>query len=369
MTGVYTKNGKQRDKEEYTKMAGEIVDNIKRLGFNTVFIQLRPNADSIYPSKLFPASRYACGKYGNEFDYDPFDIFIKLAHQADISVHGWINPLRCMTESEMNDIPKNSQLAIWKENKDGKYIVNVDSRYYLNPAYKEVREYIAKGASEILELYPVDGIHIDDYFYPTTEEYFDALAYAEYLNNNRYLSLEDFRRNNINLLVKELYNTVKENNSNALFGVSPSGNSERNFNTLYADVELWCQKIGYVDYICPQVYFGFEHSTHAFDKICNEFSNMIKNDDVKLIVGMTLGKAASASDGDRDKYAGAGENEWIDNKNILQRSLEYTKEIKNCSGVAFFSYQYFYDPQTNKENKKTADERNSLLPALKVIGD
>ena len=94
---------------------------------------------------------------------------------------------------------------------------------------------------------------------------------------------------------------------------------------------------------------------------------MIKIDGIKLIIGMSLGKAASAADGNIDAYAGVGANEWIKSKNILLRSLEYTRSLDKCSGVAYFSYQYFFDPLTNIENKKTAEERNNLLPTFKYI--
>ena len=127
-----------------------------------------------------------------------------------------------------------------------------------------------------------------------------------------------------------------------------------NYNKLCADVYTWCANGGYVDYICPQVYFGFEHSTCDFVKVCREFENMIKNENIKLIVGMTLGKAIS----EIDEYAGAGKYEWRDNKDILKRELEYTMTMQKCKGVAYFSYQYFFENGAEEELSK-------LLPVLK----
>ena len=126
-----------------------------------------------------------------------------------------------------------------------------------------------------------------------------------------------------------------------------------NYNKLYADVYEWCGSEGYIDYICPQVYFGFEHSTCGFVKVCREFSNMIKNTDIRLIVGMTLGKAVS----EFDQYAGEGKDEWKNSKDILKRELEYTMTLDKCSGVSYFSYQYFFGGEAR-------EEISNLLPVL-----
>ena len=361
MYSVYTENGNQRAKASYTKLVKQIVSNVSALGFNTVFIQLRPNGDSVYPSEIYPPSKYVCGSYAGSFSYDPFEIFLELAHNEGLSVHGWINPMRCMSEDEITQIDTTYKLSEWYANKNTSCLVLVNGRYYINPAYSEARSLICDGAAEILQKYDIDGIHIDDYFYPTTDESFDR---ESYLSSKSKLGLAEFRRQNINKLVKELYDTVKKERPSALFGVSPGGNTERNYNTLYADTARWCAEEGYIDYICPQVYFGFEHSICAFDKVCDEFSQMIKTDSVKLIIGMTLGKAVSAYDGGIDTYAGEGKNEWIDNKDVLARAFEYTENLKNCVGVSYFSYQYFYDPVTSIPNQKSAEELTNLLPLL-----
>ena len=134
-----------------------------------------------------------------------------------------------------------------------------------------------------------------------------------------------------------------------------------NYNKLYADVYEWCGNEGYIDYICPQIYFGFEHDTCDFKKLCREFSDMIKCDEIRLIIGMTLGKAVSET----DTYAGDGKDEWKDSKDILKKELEYTMKLSKCSGVAYFCYQYFFDPLTGEEISAAAEERQNLIPLLK----
>ena len=362
---VYTDMDGQRDETDFCLRIDKILSNVVELGINTVFVQVRPFADSFYPSDVYPISSYVSGEYGKKISYDPFEIILDAAHERGLSVHAWINPLRAMTVSEMGKIDDSYKIREWYDDpsKRGKYIVEVGGRLYLNPAYEEVRELVAKGASEIVRNYDVDGVHLDDYFYPTTDESFDRSAYQRYISTGGRLSLADFRRENINSLIRELYSAVKTENQSVLFGISPAGNMQNNYNELYADVAVWCRSEGYIDYLCPQLYFGFEHSTCAFDKLCLEFSDMIKLDGIKLIIGMSLGKAKSGY----DAYAGGGKYEWRDNKDVLYRQLKYTESVDNCSGVSYFCYQYFYDVLTGEKVKETSAEVKKFIPLLKTI--
>ena len=152
-----------------------------------------------------------------------------------------------------------------------------------------------------------------------------------------------------------------------LFLISPAGNFNTVFDSMYADIYEWCGKPGYVDYICPQAYFGFEHSTCDYVKVVTTYQGMIKTDKVKLIVGLSLGKANSGYGGGEDQWAGTGRREWIEHRDILVRELEYTKKLKKCKGVAVFCYQYFHDPVTGADVRETADERSLFVPLLKTI--
>lgn len=125
------------------------------------------------------------------------------------------------------------------------------SYYYLNPGYSESNELISAGVKEIVCNYDVDGIHIDDYFYPTTNASFDKDAFSA----SGYSSLSAFRTDNCTKTVKALYSAVKETNSTALFGIAPQGNIQNNYDFMYADVRTWCAGRDYIDYIMPQIYF------------------------------------------------------------------------------------------------------------------
>lgn len=360
---VYSKNGAQRSEAEFRSLMKRIFENVALNGFNTVFIQVRPFADSFYPSEYYPPSSFVTGKYGNDFEYDPFKIIISLAHENNLSVHAWINPLRGMYESEIAFVDGKYAVKRWfsDETKNGKYIVKCGSRYYFNPAYDEVRKLIVDGAAEITKKYDVDGLHMDDYFYPTTDESFDKSAFDNYVAGGGNETLADFRRDSLNKLVSGFYSAVKSVSKDLLFGVSPGGNINTAFSYLYADVYTWGSVPGYVDYLCPQVYFGLEHETYDFAKVCNVWQDVVKADGIDLMIGMTLGKALAGS----DLNAGTGKYEWTENKDVLARCLSYTKNLKNCRGVSIFCYQYFYDPVIGTSVAETEAERNNFIPLLK----
>jgi len=365
MNGLYCTGSTQTSESNFRSKIKTVLKNVKSNGFNTVIVQMRPNADSMYPSDVYPMSVYVVGAYGKEAAYDPISIFIEEAHALDLSFHAWINPMRCMTVSQIASVQDRYRLKQWYSSSEykGKYVVAVGNNYYLNPAYEEVRQLIIDGAKEILEKYDVDGLHMDDYFYPTTDASFDSQAYASYKAASGSLSLADYRRSVLNELVSGLYASVKEKNPDILFGISPAGNINTVYEKQYADVYTWCSSDKYIDYICPQVYFGLEHQTYDFKKVCQTFQNIIKNDNIDLIIGMTLGKAKSKT----DQYAGSGKNEWAEHTDILKRCLEYTNTLEKCAGVSYFCYQYFYNPTSGSQVSETRAERNNFIPVLKEI--
>lgn len=357
MSAIYCDKGTQRNKESFTALVKTMLANIQKDKFNTIFLQLRPNGDSMYTSLIYPVSKYVSGAYGKGISYDAVGIFIKEAHALGISVHGWINPLRLMTPAEIEKISDSYLIKKWYKEKSGK-VVQVGDRLYLNPAYEDVRNLIFDGAKEIMSRYDIDGIHMDDYFYPTTEASFDEKEFTESGVND----LGEFRRNNINKLVKGLYSAVKSTNQKALYGISPAGNIYSLKDQYYADAYLWCSESGYIDYIMPQLYFGFLNKYCPFDKILKDWADAVKNPDVKLIVGLTASKAVQAVSGAIDTYAGTeeGKNEWINNKDILFRSMTAVKNEKKSAGYCFFSYQYFYNVLTGEPNPDFAQERQNL---------
>ena len=363
---IYQSGGKQRSEIEFKILIKKVLDNLKKDGYNTIIVQVRPYADSFYPSEYYPISNFVSGKFGDEDIYDPFEIIIDLAHEREFSVHAWLNPMRGMTTKEIITVPEKYLVKQWYVNEDtkGKYIVELNDRLYLNPAYYEVRSLIANGAKEVCEKYNVDGVHIDDYFYPTTDASFDKYAFDEFRNNGGKSTLDKFRNEMLDLMVSEIYSSIKSIDEKILFGVSPAGNINNTYKQLYADVYKWCSEEGYLDYICPQIYFGLEHATYDFVSVYNTWKSIIKNDDIRLVVGMTLGKAKQGF----DNYAGSGKNEWSEHKDIIKRCMEYLLDKDECSGISIFCYQYMYDALSGVSVVETKIERDNMFNILQDLG-
>lgn len=349
MQPIYRDGNKQREKADYVNRVTTLLSALEKDNFNTLFLQLRPNGDSMYQSELYPLSKYVAGAYGGELSYDPVEIFITLAKERGFAVHGWINPLRLMTETEMASVPEGYAIKTWYTASTGQ-VKAYEGRLYLDPAYPEVRELICDGASEMLAKYPLDGIHMDDYFYPTTEESFDREEFFA----SGYGDLGDFRRANINALVEGLYRTAHEHGK--VYGVSPAGNLYSLREGDFADVAVWCKE-GYVDYLMPQLYFGFENKYCPFPQILTDWAEVTEGSNVKLYVGLAASKAVLARQGEMDAFAGteAGKNEWILHTNVLARSLEALYGEAQAAGYCFFSLSYLYD-------LKTCEVRGELLP-------
>lgn len=345
---------KNKTKAEFKSAVGKIYDNCTSIGINTVYVHARAFGDAFYDSDLFPFTKYISGDIGVKVSYDPYEILIDEAKKRGISFHAWINPLRLCTAEDMKLIKSGYVIRDWYDNPDlkGKYIVNVSGTWYLNPAYDEAIQLVCDGVKEILTKYDVDGIHIDDYFYPTTDASFDSSAF----NNSSYSSLSAFRINNCNKLVKGIYDTVHKYSNNAVFGASTQGSFENNLNQLYADAEAWC-KGGYVDYFAPQIYYGFNNSTQPYEKCTDTWAKLVKGTDVKLYIGLAVYKI-----GKEDTWAGNGKWEWCNTETMLKRQTEYARKA-GCDGIVLYSYNYLFTGGYVTETIKK--EIANLKPLLK----
>ncbi len=356
MHPIFRDGGKQRDKEDFREKIEVMMSNLKRDGFDTVFLQIRPNGDSMYESEIYPLSKYIAGVYGGRIEYDAIDIYLSSAKRHGISVHAWINPFRLCHESELND-HATGKLYEWANEGYGKRIERgSDGILYLDPSYQEATDLIVSGVNEILKKYSFDGIHIDDYFYPTEFEFDDESEF----NASGYADKGDFRRANINRTVKAIYEAVHKFD-NRVFGISPAGNIYSLENGWYADIYRWCEEDGFVDYVMPQLYFGFENATCPFETVLKDWCDAVKNEKTKLFIGLSAAKCALGSEGQADTYAGEkGKFEWRDNKDILARSLKVINESEKVKGYCIFTYSSFYDPLTGENNPLTVEEKTAF---------
>ncbi len=343
---------KNKTKSQFRNNIGEYFDNVKSIGFNTVYVHVRAFGDAYYDSDLFPATDNFNGTVGTKNSFDALQIMIEEAHDRGLSIHAWVNPMRLMTDSQMKSVPDNYTIKKWynSDKYRGTYIVKSGDKWYLNPAYKAVTDLIADGVAEIAANYKVDGIQIDDYFYPTTAASFDSAAFKQ---DNSGLSLSNWRIKNVNTMVKKIYSAAHKANSEIVFGISPQGSVENNYNELYADVKTWCSSSGYCDYILPQVYFGFNNVALPYEKTILQWQKMCSSGDIKLVIGLAAYKIGAV-----DNYAGSSaKNEWKNNSDIISRQMALAKELDLYGGVAIYRYDSLFNPtsdvssQVNKELK------------------
>ncbi len=341
-----------KDETAFRKEFAAMLDNCAGFGINTLYVHVRAFGDAYYYSSLFPFTKNMTGTVGKRTSYDPLKIMLSEAHSRGMSFHAWINPLRLGSGTDVAAVSSDYPVGKWYAGTEkGKYIVNVNGTWYLNPAYSAVRQLIGDNVREIVSLYDVDGIHIDDYFYPTIDASFDSAAFA----GSGYQTLSAFRIANCSAMVKEMYTAAHECGS-AIFGAAPQGNNINNLNQLYADTKAWCAG-GYIDYFTPQIYYGFENSGVSFAACVDEWAGIVKGRNTKLYAGLSVYKA-----GAEDKWAGAGKYEWQNTNTMLKRQTEYA-EANGCGGIALYSYSYLFD--SGYMNSATKVEADNLKPLLK----
>lgn len=337
-------NGMQSSSESvFRNSISAVYDNCVSLGLNTVYVHARSHGDAYYDSDYFPKTKYIDG------GFDALKIMVEEAHKRGLSFQAWINPLRMCSVS---DIEREKGYPIYNWRGDNR-LVRVGDNYYLNPAYSEVISLIADGAREIVANYDVDGIHIDDYFYPTTDASFDSIEFQ----NSSYSTLSEFRLSNCDKLVSSLYSAVKSANPSALFGVSCQGSINNNYNQMYADVKKWCANPGYTDYIMPQIYYGFSNSTEPYSTCVKTWDGLAQSGRIPLIVGLSVSKI-----GLEDKWAGAGRNEWITDSEILKRQFSEAYELPAYGGVCLYSYNSVFNPVSSVKSQVDRE-----INALKTV--
>lgn len=340
-----------------------MIRNVKESGLNTIILQVRPFSDAIYPSRIFPLSYTVAGTEGGKRDFDILAYFIEQAHKESLKIHAWINPYRIRNTTDISEISEENPCFKWLNTNKVKVIEG--KGIYYNPADSDVMDLIVEGVKEIVTNYSVDGIIFDDYFYP--DESIDLENYEEIKNT---ISLSDYRLSNTNTLVKMVYDAIKEENDKVLFGISPDGNITNNYEMHYADIKKWLKEDGYIDYIMPQIYYGFYHETKPFIETLKEWESLIEND-VLIYPALALYKA-----GEVDQYAKSGSNEWIENDDIIVKQMKVITEkasnqnkeqlVENSPypsyGYSLFRYDFLFTATSNEQLLK---ERENLLTWLK----
>lgn len=336
--------------ERFVNMIDEMFDNVAALGMNAVVVHVRPFGDAFYPSEYFPWSKYISGTQGVNPGFDPLKYMVDAAHERGLEFHAWINPYRVTSGStDINQLSKDNSARKWltdKNKSNDRRVLTFGGSLYYNPADNWVQLLIRDGIEEIVTNYDVDGIHFDDYFYPVLganyKKNFDSVEYNEYYdwckkNDVKIKSIADWRRNNVNKLIKKVYQLIKKQDEKVVFGISPGGFLDYLImeDRYYCDIKTWLSKPGYIDYLCPQLYWSFSHSKYPYDKTLKKWLELHTNPDVKMYVGIAVYKSGSNE-----------ETEWKKDPNVLKKQIEYGRTTGDVEGFLYFRYDYFYKKTT-----------------------
>jgi len=321
---------KQQQEEAIT-----LLDLMVKNGMNAVIFQVRPTSDTFYPSTMEPWSRYLTGTPGQDPGYDPLAFWIEESHKRQLEFHAWFNPFRIAQNA--NEPLSSAHIAF----KYPQWVVKYGGKLYFNPALEETRDFIAAVVKDVVLHYDIDAVHFDDYFYPYPEQGAEFPDIDEFKRNPRHFGpnqLADWRRNNVDLTIQLLSQTIKETKPWVKFGISPFGvwrNSDKdprgsmtragvtNYDDLYADILKWL-KYGWIDYVTPQIYWQIGHPTADYKTLLDWWSQNSFNRDV--YIGHALYKIDEKS----------STPEWKQGTQIPQQ-IRLTRENPNIRGSVFFS--------------------------------
>lgn len=327
----------------------KMISALKSNKFNMIILQVRSFSDAIYESQYFPWSMVISENEGEAYHFDVLAYFIEMSHKNNLELHAWINPYRIRTNNDVSTITVKNPAYNLLETND----VDIsDNGIYYNPASSNVQKLILDGIEEILENYQVDGIHFDDYFYPNLD--IDNENYLEYSKHND-ISKDKYHLLMVNNLVKETHKLTKKHH--VVFGISPEGNIENNYSKNQADVYTWAKSNEYVDYLMPQIYYGFQNEAAPFYNVLKKWDNLVRESDVKILPALAFYKSNQ-----EDLYAKNGKYEWIENDDIIMRQVLLSRNMQSYAGFALFRYDSIF-------KEEVTEVVNSEIKNLKKIMD
>ena len=339
-------------KQKLMSELDDIINTAKKLGFNAIFFQVRPSADALYDSDIFPISKYAYGsqRMFSEGDFDILGYLLENAHQNNIRVHAWVNPLRVTAGSaSAPETSVDALYALHPARKNPEWVrAYADGKLYFDAGIPEVRDLVASGVREIVERYDVDGVIFDDYFYPypvseeidggsVDIEFDDAATYKKY--GEGYESLGDFRRDSINKMVKSCYDAIKEVDPECLFGVAPFGIWQNDdgknggsatgglssYNDIYCDPLAWAEG-GYIDYLAPQIYWRFTTGIAPYGELVDWWNAALDGTGVELYIAHGVYLYDS----------------WKNIDSEITRQIDYAREKLHYKGSILYGYAAIY---------------------------
>ncbi len=372
----YMKKNTEQNKAYLTRL----VTQLKEDGFNAIIFQVRPEGDAFYQSEMEPWSRFLTGKTGKAPAemWDPMAFIIDLCHRNHIEFHAWINPYRMgASKGRKTEHPLYGEHPEW--------FVQYGGRWYLNPGRPESRAYIRAIVNDIVSRYDIDAIHMDDYFYPYPEngEKFNDEAefrmYAPQMNFdvNNPASLGNFRRRNVDILIKYIHQDIQKRKPWVKFGISPFGiyrnrtsweegsatNGLQCYDDLYADVLRWAQS-GWIDYVMPQLYWEIGHKQADYTTLVQWWNDHIPVA-CQLIVGISIERSLDKGPDGKPALDLRSSHTHLMNKLNLCRSLD------QVDGECFW---YGYQVEDNAWHvadflREGVYETPTFTPAFTAVSD
>ncbi|SNS22706.1 Uncharacterized lipoprotein YddW, UPF0748 family [Belliella buryatensis] len=338
-----------------------LLDYYQNLNFNAVIVQVRTAGDAFYPSRFAPWSKYLTGQQGKKPNTteDPLSWMILQAHQRGMEFHAWLNPYRATFDLATDQLSPQHDFY-----KHPDWMIKYGNKYYYNPGIPEVRKHLTNIIQEVVQNYDIDAIHFDDYFYPYKVEkeiFRDQDTYKKFAQGQ---SLEDWRRNNVNLLIKEVHQTIIAQKPWVQFGISPFGvwrNKDKdqngsntragvtNYDDLFADPITW-MKNGWIDYIIPQLYWSMDYNLAAHRELVSWWAR--NSHQTKIYIGNSPYKIRDNAD-----------KAW-DNPSEISNQIEFARNFKEIAGNAFFSANSLYTKNKDVANlvKKENYRFRTLTP-------
>lgn len=307
---------KDKSESAFRQNADKMFRRIRDNGCNTVFFHVRAFDDAIWLSDNFEFSSYM-GEY--EPDYDPLAILVESAHKYKLSFHAWMNPYR-ITQKKVYD-----------------------------PSQQSTKSRILLAVKEVIDGYPVDGVHFDDYFYPGSSH----KQYKKYASVSKKKKMQ-----NVNTMIRSVYDMVKQKSPALQFGISPAGNVEY-CESVGADIKTWMSTTGYIDYIVPQIYWSNSYKlagkmTKLFDERLREWKEL-NTGNITMYIGLGLYRGGMRDSADRG---------WSRSSKVVASQISKTRRSAKVSGYALFSYESLYKKACQKEVKNML----SRISTVKISG-
>ena len=334
------------------------LDNLKRLGINTVFFQVKPDGTALWQSKILPWSDTLTGTIGQDPGYDPLQFMLDEVHKRGMKVHAWFNPYRVSVNTKPSTVAELNRTL--SQNPSSVYVLHRDwirtsgDRFVLDPGIPDVRDWITSIVAEVVENYPVDGVQFDDYFY--TESPGSALNDSQTFRRygQGFDSKADWRRHNTQRLIEQVSQTIKKLKPDVEFGVSPAGvwrnrshdpagsdtRGAAAYDESYADTRRWVQ-LGLLDYIAPQLYWPFARDAARYDVLAKWWAGVVKSTNTRLYIGVALYKVGEPSRKEPDWTIQGGVPE-------LKKQLDLNESEPNINGTILFREDYLNQPQTQE---------------------